>query len=256
MVRTGATTSYYFEIPDQQGTNVLYLDNTAQTPTWRQFTPYGAARGTTVTWIDNRGFLNKPADTATGLTYRRRPAYDPTTGQFISPDPELNASDPQDLNPYDYAEDNPETRADPTGEMPCDAEGHCGSYQYLESLPGNKGNSSSSGSSGGCPDYLPGCPGFTGGGAPSTGETLYGPGYDALVHSGGQAPASRPVIRCTGRSVDACTGVPHPQEGPGLEHVFSNLVNWGNESALQHFTQLAPTTCKTCYTRRGNIVGH
>lgn len=34
VVRTGATTSYYFEIPDIRGTSTLYLDNTAQTPTW------------------------------------------------------------------------------------------------------------------------------------------------------------------------------------------------------------------------------
>ena len=117
VVRTGATTSYYFEIPDQQGTNELELDNTAQVPTWRQFTPYGASRGSTVTWSDNRGFLNQPADTAAGLTYVGARAYDPTAAQFISPDPLLKPTDPQDLNPYDYAEDNPETNSDPTGQM-------------------------------------------------------------------------------------------------------------------------------------------
>jgi RHS repeat-associated protein len=118
VVRTGATTSYYFEIPDQQGTNDLYLDNTAQNPTWRQYTPYGAPRGTTTTWVDNRGFLNRPADAATGLDYLGARAYNPATGQFISPDPVLNPADPQDLNPYDYAEDNPVASEDPTGQMP------------------------------------------------------------------------------------------------------------------------------------------
>ena len=39
-VRTGSGTSYDFEIPsDQHGTNTLYLNYTAQTPTWRRTTP-------------------------------------------------------------------------------------------------------------------------------------------------------------------------------------------------------------------------
>jgi RHS repeat-associated protein len=117
VVRTGAGSSYYFEVPDQQGTEELELDDTAQVPTWRQFTPYGAPRGETVTWADNRGFLNQPADPDTGLTYDGARAYDPVTARFISPDPVLNTSDPQDLDPYDYAEDNPVTDSDPSGAM-------------------------------------------------------------------------------------------------------------------------------------------
>jgi RHS repeat-associated protein len=147
VVRTGATTSYSFEIPDQQGTNELYLDNTAQIPTWRQFTPYGAPRGTAVTWIDNRGFLNQPTDPDTGLTYDGARAYNPATAQFISPDPVLATSDPQDLDPYDYAQDNPETNQDPSGDMMCETGGPCGSVQYLEHY--NDEQSSQDTSSGG-----------------------------------------------------------------------------------------------------------
>ena len=117
VVRTGTGTNYAFEITDPHGTSDLYLDSTAQTPTWRQFTPYGAPRGTTTSWIDDRGFLNKPADTTTGLTDVGARQYDPTTGAFISPDPLLEVTDPEQLNGYDYAGDNPVTHADPTGEM-------------------------------------------------------------------------------------------------------------------------------------------
>src|SRR5262249_47896906 len=117
VVRTGATTSYSFEVADQQGTNALSLDHTAQTPAWRQFTPYGAPRGQAVAWVDNRGFLNKPADAGTGLTYVGARAYDPGTAQFLSPDPVLKPSDPQDLDPYAYAEENPVTGSDPSGLM-------------------------------------------------------------------------------------------------------------------------------------------
>jgi RHS repeat-associated protein len=151
VVRTGGTTSYSFEIPDQQGTNDLYLDDTAQAPTWRQFTPYGAPRGQTVTWVDNRGFLNKPADPETGLTYVGARAYDPATGQFISPDPVLNPSDPQDLDPYDYAEDNPVTNSDPAGMMCMGGEGpNEGCHPSQVNPPGGgSGSSGGSGDSGG-----------------------------------------------------------------------------------------------------------
>jgi len=43
-VRTGASTAYSFEITDQHGTSLLTLDNTAASPTWRQYTPYGNPR--------------------------------------------------------------------------------------------------------------------------------------------------------------------------------------------------------------------
>ncbi|MGW7002512.1 polymorphic toxin-type HINT domain-containing protein [Streptomyces sp. NPDC054933] len=118
-VRTGSTSTgtstYQFEFTDQHGTSGLFLDSTAQTPTWRQFTPYGAPRGTPATWLDNRGFLNAPTDTGTGLTIIGARQYDPTTGRFISLDPLFEATSPQQLNGYSYAGANPLTHTDPTG---------------------------------------------------------------------------------------------------------------------------------------------
>jgi RHS repeat-associated protein len=167
VVRTGSGSSYYFEVPDQQGTEELELNDTAQVPTWRQFTPYGAPRGETVTWADNRGFLNQPTDPDTGLTYDGARAYDPVTARFISPDPVLEVSDPQDLDPYDYAEDNPVTGSDPTGQLPVltngdgvpqpgqtakvDAEAEANGYDNQLSGNGGGGYGSSSGyGAGGC----------------------------------------------------------------------------------------------------------
>ncbi|MEH0450175.1 hypothetical protein QA811_43230 [Streptomyces sp. B21-102] len=80
VVRTGTGTNYKFQINDPHGTSSLYLDSTAQTPTWRQFTPYGGTRGTAVNWPDNRGFLNAPDNTNTGLTQLGVRQYDPTLG--------------------------------------------------------------------------------------------------------------------------------------------------------------------------------
>jgi RHS repeat-associated protein len=142
--RTGLGSAYGFEITDQHGTPFLTLDNTAQIATWRQLTPFGAPRGAVVPWVDNRGFLDKPTDTSTGLTIIGAREYDPGTGRFISLDPILEASSPQQLNGYTYATDNPVTQSDPTGLMLC-ADNLCGSVQFLE----HHTSSASSGGGGG-----------------------------------------------------------------------------------------------------------
>jgi RHS repeat-associated protein len=115
-IRTGtAATAFSFAIGDQHNTPSLYLDPTAATPTWRQYTPYGAPRGTAVAGPDNHGFLNKPMDATTGLTVVGARQYDPGTGRFITDDPVLEKTDPTQLNGYGYAGNDPVVRADPTG---------------------------------------------------------------------------------------------------------------------------------------------
>jgi RHS repeat-associated protein len=116
IVRTGTGTNYSFELGDQHGTNTLYLDSTAQIPTWRQYDPYGNTRGTAATWLDNRTFLNTPTDTSTGLTDVGARYYDPTVGRFASLDPVFEADDTLALNGYGYTDDNPVTQADPSGQ--------------------------------------------------------------------------------------------------------------------------------------------
>ncbi|MFD7933401.1 polymorphic toxin-type HINT domain-containing protein [Streptomyces sp. NPDC059755] len=137
-VRTGTGTNYKFEISDPHGTSSLYLDNTAQTPTWRQFTPYGGTRGTTVSWLDNRGFLNAPDNANTGLTQLGARQYDPTLGRFASLDPLFEATDDQQLAGYSYAAGNPITHSDPSGLCagPDCPTRNCPSC--LNSTPGNK----------------------------------------------------------------------------------------------------------------------
>ena len=121
-VRTGSGSAYGFEIEsDQHGTNTLYLNDTAQTPSWRQFDPFGNARGTapaTGTFPGSRGLLNDPVDPVTGLTNIGARWYDSSTGTFISLDPMLETTSPQQLNGYTYAGDNPVNDSDPTGLRP------------------------------------------------------------------------------------------------------------------------------------------
>ncbi|WP_285685725.1 polymorphic toxin-type HINT domain-containing protein [Actinoplanes sp. NBRC 103695] len=129
-VRKGtANTDFSFELSDGQGTPNLYLDNTGQTPTWRQFTPYGGPRGTAGVYPDNRAFLNKPASSTTGFTRLGAREYDPVNGHFISLDPLQDKASPQQWQGYTYANNNPVTFSDPAGTDPgggqCADEGRC-----------------------------------------------------------------------------------------------------------------------------------
>ncbi|MFC1415033.1 RHS repeat domain-containing protein, partial [Streptacidiphilus sp. N1-12] len=119
--------SYGFTLSDQHGTATVSLDSTAKNPTWKQYTPYGAPRGSTPgsTWLDPNGYLDKPQDTSDDLTTVGARQYDPTLGRFISLDPVLEA-DPQQLNGYTYAGSNPVTGSDPSG-LFCDG---CGASYY------------------------------------------------------------------------------------------------------------------------------
>jgi RHS repeat-associated protein len=122
VVRTGSGTNYQFEITDSQGTPILYLSDTVDDQDWRQFTPYGDERGTAIALPDNRGFLDKPQDAATGLLDVGARTYDATIGRFISVDPLLELNDPQQLNGYGYAAADPIDNSDPTGMI---SEGAC-----------------------------------------------------------------------------------------------------------------------------------
>jgi RHS repeat-associated protein len=143
-VRTGTGSSYVFELGDAHGTSLLELDATFTTPTWRQMTPYGAPRGTTVAWPDNHGFLNKPQDTTTGLTDVGARWYDPTLGRFESLDPAFEPASPQQLNGYTYAADNPITGSDPTGLRDCVDECGGSADVYLNNYARQQRNSAAS----------------------------------------------------------------------------------------------------------------
>ncbi|MEV4722274.1 RHS repeat-associated core domain-containing protein [Micromonospora humida] len=139
-IRTGTGSNYGYTVPDHQGTPSLYLNNTAQVPTWRQYTPYGDPRGATVTTPDNRGFLNQPLNTNTGLTQVGARNYDPANGRFISLDPLQDLTDPQQWNGYAYANNSPVTSSDPSGLIPEDCLDHdCYGYSPTKGCPGGCG---------------------------------------------------------------------------------------------------------------------
>ena len=68
-------------------------------------------------WRGDKGFVGGTADAATGLTNLGAREYNPASSTFLTTDPLLKPGNPQDLNPYAYAADNPATNSDPTGAM-------------------------------------------------------------------------------------------------------------------------------------------
>ncbi|WP_336319704.1 RHS repeat-associated core domain-containing protein [Streptomyces lavendofoliae] len=108
-----------FSASDHHGTSSLTLDVTTLALTKRHMTPFGATRGSVpAAWPDDKAFLGKPADKATGLTHIGAREYDPGVGQFLSVDPVLTLDQHQSLNGYNYANNTPVTASDPTGLMP------------------------------------------------------------------------------------------------------------------------------------------
>lgn len=117
--RTGtgsANTSTLISDPHQ--TASLAIVNSTKAVTQRRMDPFGITRGTpATTWPGDHGFLNKPTDT-TGLTQVGARYYDPLIGRFISVDPVMDLTQPQQWAAYTYANGNPVTYWDPTGLAP------------------------------------------------------------------------------------------------------------------------------------------
>ncbi|WP_423462379.1 RHS repeat-associated core domain-containing protein [Promicromonospora sp. MS192] len=110
---------------DHHNTGMIQIGNTTNQVVRRYTDPFGAERdsaaglpddsaGGTSGWAGDHGFLDKPAD-ASGLTAVGARLYDPVLGSFVSVDPVMDLSDPQQWNAYAYANNNPVTWSDPTG---------------------------------------------------------------------------------------------------------------------------------------------
>lgn len=122
-VRSGKVVQYLTS--DLQGTGNLAVNADTLQATKRRFDPFGVARGASTPWLGDRGFVGGAADSSTKLTRLGVRDYDPASGTFVSVDPELGQDNPQQLNAYSYAVNNPTTFADPTGERPEDVPGYC-----------------------------------------------------------------------------------------------------------------------------------
>jgi RHS repeat-associated protein len=114
-------------LPDHQGTASLAIDAATQSVLQRRQTPFGGPRGSQPAWPTPRGFVGGTTD-PTGLVHLGAREYDPSIGRFVSVDPEIDQSDPQQMEGYSYADNTPVTQSDPDGRRSVclDPTGDCG----------------------------------------------------------------------------------------------------------------------------------
>jgi RHS repeat-associated protein len=108
----GGTVSYLHH--DQQGSTRLITNTKGENAGAYIYTPYGAIQEHTGTTTTPLGYDGQYTSTDTGLIYLRARTYDPSTGQFLSVDPALQATG----EPYTYTQDNPENGDDVSGLCP------------------------------------------------------------------------------------------------------------------------------------------
>jgi RHS repeat-associated protein len=110
----GSRHFYHF---DQSGSTLFLTDDGGNITDTYAITPFGesvAHSGSTdnpFTWLGQFGAMQEGG---TSLFYLRARYYDSATARFLSRDP-LRANDPRQINPYQYAADNPVTSDDATG---------------------------------------------------------------------------------------------------------------------------------------------
>lgn len=115
---TSSGTKLSYLASDKHHTSTLAIDaGDEQTFVKRALAPFGQKRteARIGDWVDDKAFIGKTHDEATGLTHIGAREYDPATGMFLSLDPLLEVDRPQTLNGYSYAGQNPYTYTDPTG---------------------------------------------------------------------------------------------------------------------------------------------
>jgi RHS repeat-associated protein len=101
---------------DPQGTATIAVDLTTAAATVRHNDPFGNPRdGSAPAWPNTDGYLNKPTNAFTATTHLGAREYDPKIGRFLSVDPVLDTGDPQSLNGYAYADNDPVNGSDADG---------------------------------------------------------------------------------------------------------------------------------------------
>jgi RHS repeat-associated protein len=122
-VATGTAKTRYIH-PDHLGSTNVVTDENDNVVQTLDYYPYGSTRissGTSTN--ERRKFIGQFSDDST-LSYLQARYYDSSRGQFLSEDPVFlgdpkgqNLQNPQSLNSYSYANDNPITGKDPTGKQ-------------------------------------------------------------------------------------------------------------------------------------------
>lgn len=102
------------QVVDHSGSPVLQVDYKSQAVSKRRFDPFGGLRQS-ASWSNGREYVNRVKDASVGTTHLLAREYDPGLGRFVSTDPVMDPADPQQLNPYAYANNSPVSKTDPDG---------------------------------------------------------------------------------------------------------------------------------------------
>ncbi len=115
-----------FLAADHHGTGELAVDAATGAISQRRFDPYGVDRGqSSGTWPGEKGYVGGTIDASTGLTHLGAREYDPAIGKFLSADPLIDYTRPQQINGYAYADNSPITFSDPSGLESCYPYAYC-----------------------------------------------------------------------------------------------------------------------------------
>ncbi|MGW4790800.1 RHS repeat-associated core domain-containing protein [Nonomuraea sp. NPDC004297] len=107
----------YFLASDHQGTAQAAVNAGTGDLAVRRQTPFGEDRGSPPPWWPGqRGFVGGTKDVTTGLVHLGAREYDPKLGRFLSVDPIIDDTDPQQLNAYAYANNSPVSMSDADGQ--------------------------------------------------------------------------------------------------------------------------------------------
>jgi len=113
-VRMGGT--LYWVLVDQLGSTMVLLDGNGNKVGEKWYFPWGEERYTSGSLFTDRRFTGQRWDGALELYDYRARYYDPALGRFTQPDTIVpEPGNPQALNRYAYALNNPLRYTDPTG---------------------------------------------------------------------------------------------------------------------------------------------
>ncbi|HEY3607053.1 MAG TPA: RHS repeat-associated core domain-containing protein [Pseudonocardiaceae bacterium] len=237
--RVGGGNPQYL-VGDQHGTNQLSIDSVTMNTTRRQMDPYGNQIGTVSggTWPDQRGFLNNPQNTATGLVDIGARQYDPATGRFLTTDPLLETAGPQQLNGYTYSANNPVNTSDPTGKMAMPVGG--GNDVTTPPPPPPSNGNTDQGTSGADQCWGPGGNWICGGGNTDSGSSpadqCWGPGGNWICgndSSGNTDQGTSPADQCWGPGGNWICGLPsNTSDQSGLNGGTPDYTTYGGSFCL------------------------
>jgi RHS repeat-associated protein len=114
----GGVLLYRWLLTDHLGSGVAWLDQDGEPVRQTVYAPFGAVAQGAVNggYRPPHVFAGHQRNEATGLHYMQARWQDPSTGAFVSVDPLVpNVEDPQSVNAYTYASNNPIAFTDPTG---------------------------------------------------------------------------------------------------------------------------------------------